>query len=45
MPSEAETLSDTIPSTAPAIPDKAVKISGFPRLADCKASVPAKKAV
>ena len=45
MPSEAETLRATIPSTAPAIPDSAVNISGFPRLADCIASVPAKNAV
>ena len=45
MPSDAETLSATKPSTEPAIPDKAVKISGFPRLADCKASVPARNAV
>ena len=45
FPSDAETLSATIPRTAPAIPDRAVSINGFPRLADCKASVPAKKAV
>ncbi len=45
FPNEAETLSATIPRTAPAIPDRAVKINGFPRLADCKASVPARKAV
>ena len=45
FPSEAETLRATNPSTAPAIPDSAVNISGFPRLADCKASVPARKAV
>ena len=45
FPSDAETLRATKPRTAPAIPDKAVKISGFPRLADCKASVPARNAV
>ena len=45
MPIEAETLRATNPSTAPAIPDKAVNISGFPRLAVCKASDPARNAV